>query len=65
MPAVTLRKRATHSSQNCGVRIALRTETLPVVCMGLVVALAGSKFFGVHSGWGTRMTKAPAAMTTA
>ena len=27
MPAVTLKQSTTHSSQNCGVRIALRAET--------------------------------------
>src|SRR5688572_33464596 len=31
MPAVTLQKRTVHSSQNCGVLIALFAETLSVV----------------------------------
>src|SRR5699024_11736889 len=64
IPAVTLRNRATQRNQNCGVRIALRTDTLPFVCIGFAAACEGSKPFGAQSGWGTRMTKAPAAMTT-
>ena len=31
MPAVTLQNSTTHSSQNCGVLIALAAETLAVV----------------------------------
>ncbi len=56
MPAVTLRKRTIHSSQNCGVRIAFFAETLPVVCSGFALTVDGSKFAGFQSGCGTRMT---------
>ena len=39
MPAVTLKHSTTHSSQNCGVRIALRAETFAVVISVPVLAL--------------------------
>ena len=42
MPAVTLKQSTTHSSQNCGVRIALRADTFAVVPASRSVAWAGS-----------------------
>ncbi|SIG55313.1 Uncharacterised protein [Mycobacteroides abscessus subsp. abscessus] len=56
MPAVTLRKRTIHSSQNWRVRTAFFAETLPVVCIGLALIVDGSKPSGFQSGCGTRMT---------
>ena len=35
MPAVTLVSSTTHSSQNCGVLMALSADTLPVVIRAL------------------------------
>src|SRR3954453_14846150 len=59
MPAVTLKHRTTHSSQNCGVRIALRAETFAVVISLPVWACAGSHPAGFQSGAGTRMSSQP------
>ena len=43
MPAVTLKHSTTHSSQNCGVWIALRAETFALVISDPVLACAGSQ----------------------
>ena len=54
MPAVTLQKSTIHSSQNCGVRIALLAETDAVVTMALPSASScGSQPSGVQSSAGT------------
>ena len=43
MPAVTLQNRTTHSSQNCGVRMALAAETLAVVTRLFCSTVLGSQ----------------------
>src|SRR5436309_3086757 len=43
MPAVTLQKSTTHSSQNCGVRIALAADTLSVVTSAFCLTVEGSQ----------------------
>ena len=64
MPAVTFVKRTTQRNQNCGVRSAWLADTDPVVCMGFDASRSASKPFGFQSGCGSRMTKAPIAITT-
>lgn len=48
MPAVTLQKRTTHSSQNCGVFTALAAETWASVTIGFFATFEGSKPSGVQ-----------------
>src|SRR3712207_6227902 len=52
MPAVTLQKRTVHSSQNCGVLIALAAETLSVVTRAFFFTEDGSKPTGFQSSAG-------------
>src|SRR3712207_4800555 len=47
MPAVTLQKSTVHSSQNCGVLIALRADTLSVVTRAFFFIDEGSKPAGL------------------
>src|ERR687893_3321328 len=46
MPAVTLQKSTVHSSQNCGVLMALLAETLSVVTRAFFFTEDGSKPVG-------------------
>src|SRR3954449_1466149 len=62
MPAVTLQNSTIHSSQNCGVRIALGAETLAVVTSDLDRTWAGSQPSGRQPSAGTRTVKAPNIM---
>ena len=62
MPAVTLQKRTTHSSQNCGVWIALPAETLAVVTSFFSATCDGSQPSGCQSSAGTRTVNAPNSM---
>src|SRR5829696_3067015 len=64
MPAVTLQKRTVHSSQNCGVLMALVAETLSVVTRAFFFTDEGSKPVGFQSSAGTRTMKAPNIMKT-
>src|SRR3712207_7909437 len=59
MPAVTLQNSTVHSSQNCGVLMALFAETLSVVTSAFFLTEAGSKPVGFQSSAGTRTMKAP------
>src|ERR687894_801441 len=43
MPAVTLQNSTVHSSQNCGVLMALLAETLSVVTSDFCLTVEGSK----------------------
>ena len=63
MPAVTFVNSTTQRNQNWGVLSAWFADTDPVVCMGFAVAFSGSKPWGFQSGCGSRITKAPIAMT--
>src|SRR6478735_4763132 len=63
MPAVTLQNNTTHSSQNCGVRMALAAETLAVVTIGLALTLDGSNPAGAQPGGGTRTLATPSIIT--
>ena len=65
MPAVTLKHSTTQSSQNCGVRIALRADTFAAGISVSVLACAGSHPAGSQSGAGTRMSSQPTDMNTA
>ena len=62
MPAVTLQNSTVHSNQNCGVRIALRAETLSRVTIDFSATCEGSKPSGFQSAAGTRTVKAPNIM---
>ncbi len=64
MPAVTLQNSTTHSSQNCGVRTALRALTLAVVTIARDRTAAGSNPSGTQSSAGTRTSQAPKSITT-
>src|SRR3954453_8089855 len=64
MPAVTLQKSTTQSSQNDRVLIALAAETLAVVTSGLAATDAGSKPSGAQPSGGTRTVKTPNIMMT-
>ena len=56
MPAVTLQNSTTHSSQNCGVRIAFAADTFAVVTSGFALRpSAGSNPSGFQPAAGTRM----------
>src|SRR4028118_1799683 len=59
MPAVTLQNSTVHSSQNCGVLMALFAETFSVVTRAFFLTEAGSKPAGRQSLAGTRTRKAP------
>src|SRR4028118_236859 len=58
MPAVTLQNSTVHSSQNCGVLMALFAETFSVVTRAFFLTEAGSKPAGRQSLAGTRTMKA-------
>src|SRR5215218_4484573 len=64
IPAVTLQKRTVHSSQNCGVLIALFADTFSVVTRAFVFTVDGSKPRGRQSAAGTRTRKAPNIMNS-
>ena len=64
MPAVTLQNSTVHSSQNCGVLMALAAETLALVTIGLAAAVSGSQPSGRQSSAGTRTRNAPRLMKT-
>ena len=64
MPAVTLQNSTTHSSQNCGVLIALPADTLSVVTSAFCFTVDGSKPSGFQSSAGTRTMNAPNSMKT-
>ena len=65
MPAVTLQHSTTHSSQNCGVLIALAAVTFAVVTSGLACDLGGVAAVGLPARRpGTRTVNAPSIMTT-
>ena len=57
MPAVTLQNRTTHSSQNCGVRIAADARTSAPFVPGEWLAVVSSPCPG-----GTRTSAAPTSM---
>src|ERR687890_2536917 len=59
IPAVTLQKRTVHSSQNCGVLIALFADTFSVVTSAFFFTVDGSKPSGRQSAAGTRTRNAP------
>ena len=63
MPAVTLHSNTIHSSQNCGVLIALAAETFEVVTIGLAATVEGSKCAGRQPGAGTRTVNTPSIIT--
>src|SRR5882724_10235686 len=65
MPAVTLKHNTTQRSQNCGVLIALRADTLAVVISAWVLSFAGSYPAGRQSSAGTRISSTPSDMNTA
>jgi hypothetical protein len=65
IPAVTLKHSTTHSSQNCGVLIALRADTFAVVIRLPVFACSGCQPAGFQSDAGTRMSSQPTDMNTA
>src|SRR4051794_41762535 len=62
MPAVTLQNSTIHSSQNCGVLIALPAETLSVVTRLFAFTVEGSKPSGCQPSAGTRTMKAPKSL---
>lgn len=63
MPAVTLQNSTVHSSQNCGVLIALAADTFDVVTSDLVLSFAGSNPAGVQPGAGTLTLNTPSIIT--
>ena len=63
MPAVTLQNSTTHSSQNCGVRIALAAETLAVVTIDFGLDARRVEPAGRQPSAGTRTFTAPNIMT--
>src|SRR5918998_5063108 len=65
MPAVTLKHSTTHSSQNCGVLIAFRAETLPSLISEPTGSAVGRHPVGFQSSAGTRMSSHPSDMNTA
>src|SRR3989337_1306503 len=62
MPAVTLQNSTIHSSQNCGVLIALAAETLLGAPGAVDLPVAGSTPAGFQPSAGTRTMKAPNIM---
>src|SRR3954467_12255839 len=63
MPAVTLQNRTVHSSQNCGVLIALSADTFALVTSDLAATFAGSKPAGRQPGAGTLTVNTPNIIT--
>ena len=63
IPAVTLKHSTTHSSQNCGVRMALRAETSKAPAS--TPSVGGVQPRGRQPGGGTRISSQPTAMNTA
>ena len=64
MPAVTLQNSTTHSSQNCGVRIALAAVTLPRVTSVRSAVFSGFHPSGFQPSAGSRTVKAPSIIST-
>ena len=65
MPAVTLQKSTSHSSQNCGVLIAFAADTASVVTSASAAHRAtGRSPAGIQSSAGTLTSQAPNSMTT-
>ena len=64
MPAVTLQNRTTHSSQNCGVRIAFAAVTLPRVTSVRRFAWSGLQPSGCQPSAGSRTVNAPSIIIT-
>ena len=64
MPAVTLQNSTTHSSQNCGVRIAFAAVTLPRVTSLRSAVCSGSHPSGRQPSAGSRTVNAPSVITT-
>ena len=62
IPAVTLQNSTVHSSQNCGVLMALPADTLSVVTRDFCFTVEGSKPSGRQSSAGTRTMNAPKSM---
>jgi hypothetical protein len=62
IPAVTLQNSTIHSSQNCGVLIAFRAETLSVVTSAFFLTVDGSNPSGRQPSAGTRTMNAPTSM---
>src|SRR3954454_13704546 len=62
MPAVTLQNSTTHSSQNCGVLMALPAETLAEVTSSRCLTVDGSQPAGFQPSAGTRTMNAPNIM---
>lgn len=54
MPAVTLKQRTTHSSQNCGVRIAAAGVTCSRVIMARAAPVGSTQPSGFQPAAGTR-----------
>ena len=65
MPAVTLKHRTTHSSQNWGVLIALAADTPAVVINEPAFCASGFQSPGVQPAAGTRINSHPIDMNTA
>ena len=65
MPAVTLQNRTTHSSQNCGVRIALAAVTFAARDQRAVRGCcSGSQPSGFQPSAGSRTVNAPSVIIT-
>ncbi len=62
IPAVTLQKSTIHSSQNCGVLIALFADTFSVVTRAFFLTVDGSKPSGFQPSAGTRTMNEPKSM---
>src|SRR6266498_2161742 len=61
-PALTLQASTVHSSQNCGVRTALRVDTSAVVTSRLAATRTGSNPCGRQPRGGTRTLATPNIM---
>src|SRR5436190_19519298 len=59
MPAVTLQNSTVHSSQNCGVLIALVAVTLPLVIIERVTCSRGVQHYGRQPSAGPHTVTAP------
>ena len=64
MPAVTLQNSTTHSSQNCGVRMAFAAVTFPRVTSVRSAACSGSQPSGRQPSAGSRTVNAPSIIIT-
>ena len=64
MPAVTLQNSTTHSSQNCGVLIAVVAVTFAPVIIGVALALGRGPAPGRQPSGGTRTAIAPSIIAT-